>query len=297
MILDHYGKIVSDAYSGYWDYLWKSVTIPSWTNYFYWLTGISIFFFLLEITLPWRMKQATFRKDFWLDLFYVYFNYFLFSLIIFNALSNLAVDLFQGGLGLLGINNLVAIQLRTWPAWSQMVLLLIVADFLQWNIHRLLHRVPFLWEFHKVHHSVEQMGFAAHLRYHWMENVVYKGLLYLPLAMIGFSVGDFFIVYMFQTFVGHWNHANFTMDIGPLRYVFNHPAMHIWHHSHELPEKQPYGINFGLTLSIWDYLFGTAWVPKNGRDIRLGFPKLESFPKNFFAQIIYGFGRRHWRKK
>jgi AraC-like DNA-binding protein len=62
-----------------------------------------------------------------------------------------------------------------------MLLLFLVRDFVQWNVHRLLHRAPRLWEFHKVHHSVQQMGFAAHLRYHFMENIVYRTLEYIPL--------------------------------------------------------------------------------------------------------------------
>lgn len=74
--------------------------------------------------------------------------------------------------------------------------ILFVSDFVQWNTHRLLHRVPMLWNFHKVHHSVKEMGFAAHLRYHWMEPVVYKSLLYIPIAIIGgFNAQDVAIVH------------------------------------------------------------------------------------------------------
>ncbi|MEL7533772.1 MAG: sterol desaturase family protein, partial [Bacteroidota bacterium] len=165
-------------------------------------------------------------------------------------------------------------------------------DFVQWNVHRLLHAVPFLWEFHKVHHSVEQMGFAAHLRYHWMETIVYRSLEYLPLAMIGFGIDDFFTVYIFTLAVGHFNHSNIRVPLGPLKYIFNNPQMHIWHHAHDLPETHPRGINFGLTLSIWDYLFGTAVIPHDGKDIKLGFPGRESFPETFWQQITYGFRRK-----
>ena len=63
------------------------------------------------------------------------------------------------------------------PKWLGLLIFFLVSDFVQWNTHRLLHRVSFLWNFHKVHHSVKEMGFAAHLRYHWMEPVVYKSLL------------------------------------------------------------------------------------------------------------------------
>ena len=78
--------------------------------------------------------------------------------------------------------------------------------------------------------------------------------------------------------------------LGPfMRILFNSPEMHIWHHSYELPKEKRYGVNFGLTLAIWDYLFGTAHIPHDGRDIRLGFPGVEAFPESFVQQNISGF--------
>jgi sterol desaturase/sphingolipid hydroxylase (fatty acid hydroxylase superfamily) len=63
--------------------------------------------------------------------------------------------------------------------------------------------------------------------------------------------------------------------------------MHIWHHAKELPNHVRYGVNFGLTLSIWDYLFKTSYVPHSGKDIILGFEGDEDFPKQFLAQELY----------
>lgn len=60
--------------------------------------------------------------------------------------------------------------------------------------------------------------------------------------------------------------------------------MHIWHHAEKLP-KGSYGVNYGLSLSIWDYLYGTVYMPTNGRDEKLGFENCESFPKGFFNQL------------
>jgi sterol desaturase/sphingolipid hydroxylase (fatty acid hydroxylase superfamily) len=68
--------------------------------------------------------------------------------------------------------------------------------------------------------------------------------------------------------------------------------MHIWHHAYEMPEDRKYGINFGISLSLWDYIFGTAHIPHNGRDIKLGFPGLEKFPKHFCSQITHGFKKQ-----
>ena len=281
-----------NGYTGYANYLWQEMTHPHWKNYFYWLIGVSVFFFALELLKPWRKEQPRFRKDFWLDFVYMFFNFFLFSLVIYNAASNVFVDLFKDFLGLFGITNVVAIEIASWAMWLQLLVMFVVRDFIQWWVHRLLHWSPVLWEFHKVHHSVEQMGFAAHLRYHWMETIVYRFIEYLPLAMIGFGIDDFFIVHIISLSIGHFNHSNFTVNLGFLKYIFNNPAMHIWHHAYEMPEDRKYGINFGISLSLWDYIFGTAHIPHTGRDIKLGFPGLEKFPKHFISQISHGFKRR-----
>jgi len=280
---------IRNGYAGYAGYLWQEITHPTWHNYFYWLLGVSAFFFALEFLKPWRVDQAKFRKDFWLDFFYMFFNFFLFSLIIYNAASNVVVHLFNDLLGLLGITNLVAFEVMSWPVWGHLLLGFVVRDFVQWWIHRLLHASPRLWEFHKVHHSVAEMGFAAHLRYHWMENVVYRTIEYIPLALIGIGLRDFFIIHIFTLAVGHFNHSNFKLNLGPLKYIFNNPQMHIWHHAYHLPAERRLGVNFGLTLSVWDYLFGTDYIPHDGRDIQLGFPGVEEFPADFIGQNTHGF--------
>ncbi len=285
--MERYLKIFLGSFSSYWDYLVHEVTHPHWGNYFYWLIGVSLLFWVLEIVIPWRQKQPIIRKDFWLDGFYMFFNFFIFSLIGYNAVSNIAVELFNDFLGLFGITNLVAIEVNSWPVWVQLLTLFVVKDFINFNTHRLLHRVPFLWEFHKVHHSVQQMGFAAHLRYHWMENVVYAVIQYIPLSMIGFGIQDFFIVHIFATAIGHFNHSNINIPLGPLKYILNNPQMHIWHHSKEVPENMRYGMNYGISLSIWDYIFRTNYIPSSGRDIVLGFKGDETFPGSFIEQELY----------
>lgn len=290
--MEKYIQIFVNSYRGYADYLWNEITNPHFKNYFYWLIGVSLFFFALELIKPWRKEQSKFRKDFWLDLFYMFFNFFLFSLIFYNAASDVFVNLFNDFLGVFGITNLIAVKIISWAVWIQLLVMFIIRDFIQFWVHRLLHLSPVLWEFHKVHHSVEQMGFAAHLRYHWMETVVYRFIEYLPLAMIGFGIDDFFIVHIISLSIGHFNHSNFSFNLGPLKYIINNPAMHIWHHAHEWPKNRKYGINFGISLSLWDYVFGTAVIPHNGRDIKLGFPGLDQFPKKFISQELHGFKKK-----
>ena len=287
--MEKYLKIIQDSFTGYFNYLIEEITNPGWTNYFYWLLGLSLLVFALEIIIPWRKKQPIFRKGFWLDAFYMIFNFFLFSLIGYNALSNVGVELFNDFLGLFGIDNLVAIEVQDFPVWAQLLIMFIIADFIQWNVHRMLHRVPWLWKFHQVHHSVKEMGFAAQFRFHFVETLVYKSAQYIPLAMIGFGIEQFFVVHMFSVFIGHLNHANLDWGYGPLGYVLNNPRMHIWHHAKALPPEHKYGMNFGLSLSIWDYLFGTAYVPKSGKNIEIGFDGDERFPHDFTGQLTYPF--------
>ena len=328
-----------NGYGAYAGYLLHEISHPGWHNYFYWLLLVSAFFFGLERLNPWRKNQPKFRKDFWLDFFYMFFNFFLFSLVIYNAASDVFVKLINEGIKSLTNFDLQASNpMAHWPMWAILITGFIVRDFVQWWVHRLLHRSPALWNFHKVHHSVEQMGFAAHLRYHWMENVVYRSIEYLPLALLGIGLYDFFIMHIFALTIGHYNHSNVSINkrytgaalglfigllivtnsiditlaldlpilykilvvflsttlgyfvLGPImKYIFNSPEMHIWHHAATMPKDKPYGINFGISLALWDYIFGTAIIPHDGRDIVLGFEQLNEFPQSFVEQSKYGF--------
>jgi sterol desaturase/sphingolipid hydroxylase (fatty acid hydroxylase superfamily) len=286
--MEKYKDIIINSYTGYFNYLKNEVLTLHVENYFYGLIIISLLVFILEIIFPWRKNQPIIRKDFWLDLFYMFFNFFLLNLIVLIALSNVTEQLFNDFLSKFNLQlvSLQLINIGKYPKVVSLLLFFIISDFIQWNTHRMLHRVSFFWNFHKVHHSVKQMGFAAHLRYHWMEPVIYKSMLYIPMAIIGgFSIQDVFIVHFFAISIGHLNHANLGWDYGFLKYIFNNPKMHIWHHSKQMPNK--YGMNFGITLSLWDYIFKTNYVPRDGRDIELGFENDEQFPNNFINQESY----------
>jgi len=283
--MDKYAQVIVNSFIDYGNYLITAITTPSWGNYFYYLIAVSLFVWLLEIIIPWRKNQKIIRKYFWQDGFYMFFNFFLFSLIGYNAISNVGVELFTEGLALLGINNMVALHVDTWPVPLQFLLMFLVADFIQWSTHVMLHRVHWMWEFHKIHHSITEMGFAAHLRFHSMETVIYKTILYIPLTMVGFSINDLFLLHALTILIGHLNHANIKWSYGPLKYILNSPHMHIWHHMKKVPKQHPYGINFGISLSIWDYIFGTAYIPSSGKDIKLGFDQIEKYPESFIGQL------------
>ncbi len=292
MALSHYIEIITSSYKGYANYLYNELTSPAWDNYFYWLIGVSLFFFIWEILRPWYKRQTIVWQDFGLDTVYMFFNFFIFSLIGYHAVSNVAVEAFNDFLAIFGITNLVAIEINSWPVWGQLALMFVLRDFIQWNVHRWLHSVPILWEFHKVHHSAKELGFATHLRFHWMETIVYRTIEYIPLAMIGFGIQQFFMVHIIALVIGHFNHSNIYVPLGPLKYIINNPQFHKWHHVKDIPERKQYGINFALSLSLWDYLFGTAEEPYSGRDIEIGYPGDEEMPKTFWSQLLYPFTKR-----
>ncbi len=289
--MEKYTDIIKGAYSGYWNYFITEILNPTWHNYFYWLIGASVIIYILEILFPWRKNQSVIREYFWLDIFYLFWNYFLFALIAYNALSMVGVQLFNDFLGLFGITNIVALKIGSLPGWLQLFLIFVLRDFMQWAIHRMYHHVNWMWEFHKVHHSTRQMGFAALLRYHWMENILYRTLEYIPLAMIGFSITDFFIVHIFTLVIGQLSHSNLNIPLGPFKYILNGPQMHLWHHVKDMPAGYPHGFNYGITLSLWDYLFKTKYWPRDDENLPVGLPYNEAFPEDFVGQMIRPFQR------
>ena len=287
-----YSDLFFSSFGSYASYVWSEITFqtnPWYTNYFWLLIILSIVVWLLELAFPWRKNQPIIRTDFWIDAFYMFFNFFIFNLVIFIAFSDLITYLVNNAIGL-ELSKIAIINLKDYSEWLQLIIFFVATDFIQWFTHVLLHRFPVLWRFHKVHHSVEEMGFAAHLRYHWMENVFYTPMKYIMVMLIGgFAPEQAFIVYYFAIAIGHINHANIGISYGPLKYVLNNPKMHIWHHAYELPTNHSHGMNFGISLSIWDYIFRTNYIPHSGRDIKLGFEKIEEFPKTFFRQLYAGF--------
>lgn len=277
-----------EAVLGTLDWTWKSIIfeVPWYTNYFWALIVISLFVWFLEMLFPWRKEQSIFRKDFWLDGFYMFFNFFLFSIAISGFYK-----LVQLGFEDIGLSekSLALFDPSSWPQWLQLLVFFIILDFVQWFTHTLLHKYSFLWKFHKVHHSVKEMGFAAHLRYHWMENILYKPLkTFAVMILFGFEPEQAYIVHLIAITIGHFNHSNIKITWGPLKYIINNPIMHLYHHAYDLPEGK-YGVNFGISLSLWDYIFKTDYIPEDSGTIELGFSGDDKFPKDFVRQTTYGF--------
>ncbi len=253
-------------------------------SYYQWLAGLALLFIALERICPRIAEQPLLRRGWLSDVAYIIFNSKYFGILL-------------GYITILWISPLNSALDRNWlakvPLWVQFAILLIAVDFLKWCIHNLLHRVPFLWEFHKVHHSITTMDWIGDWRFHWGEILVYNTLLYAPTALLGARGEVALAAGIFETLIGHFAHANLRWRARWLKYLLNSPEMHLWHHNH--PDCGPINKNFALTLSIWDWLFGTAYVP-NHRPERLGFEGIENYPEELPGQWLAPFqallGRR-----
>ena len=259
-----------------------------YTQYYFWLIAVSLLCFLLERLSPWRKSQKVFRKGFLQDLFWLVLNgHFLGVLLaMVTGKTVLVFNAFLFKIGLPVPESLAL--LASAPLWLQFIIFFGLKDFVEWNIHRLLHNVPWLWEFHKLHHSIEKLDWIGNFRFHWGEVVVYKTLSYLPLVILGVDGYVILAIAVVNTLMQDINHANLSIDWGPLKYVLNSPRMHVWHHDIELHGKG--GQNFGIVLSVWDWLFGTVFWPQHPEEPdRLGFQGMDRYPQSIARRIAYPF--------
>jgi sterol desaturase/sphingolipid hydroxylase (fatty acid hydroxylase superfamily) len=262
------------------NYLWNV------QGYFFWLLVVSGLCFALERFFPWRRGQKAFRPQFVQDIFYLFFNGHYFGLI-FVIGANWAVhqvnDLFEWW----DLPSPGEFQfLDGVPIWVQFIVFLVLRDFLEWGVHNLLHRVPWLWKFHKLHHSIETMDWIGNFRFHWMETVIYSAITWAPLVVLGVDPSVLLPIAVVSTLIGHLNHSNLKWDYGPLRFLVNSPKMHIWHHDEVMHYKG--GQNFGIVLSVFDWVFNTAYMPKDEEQPdKLGFADLPLFPKRLISRLFY----------
>lgn len=126
--------------------------------------------------------------------------------------------------------------------------------------HRLTHRVPFLWRFHSVHHSIELMDWAAAGRLHPLDSAFTQAFTALPLVVLGYEAGVFAGVAVFVTLLAIFQHANVRLRFPVMRWVINTPEWHHWHHAIDDEARDK---NFGLPAI--DKLFGTAYMPRGRR--------------------------------
>lgn len=243
--------------------------------------------FFLEVVLPKQRKHGVLnRKFFWQDTFYVFFNDLFIYLLGFFALCATTEFVFLKILAVFNIHSLEIVSIKKWNPILQILIMFLIQDFCEFIAHILLHRSNFLWRFHKIHHAQEELGAASTRHFHFLEMCVFKPIIYIPFAMIGYSVLDYFLFQItVQNVWGFFTHCNINVKWGWLNYIINTPQTHAWHHAKNIPNK--YGVNYASILNIWDILFGYFYLPKDKTPI-LGVDK-NDVPKNFIGQLFYPF--------
>jgi sterol desaturase/sphingolipid hydroxylase (fatty acid hydroxylase superfamily) len=262
--------------------------MPLYLVFYFWLLVISAAVFTLERLFPLRREQEAVRDGFLQDVFWMVFNTqylsWMFALVAVHTVAWLDATLLHIGLPAPASLKLIS----HWPVWLQFIVFFVVRDFLEWNIHRALHTVPWLWRFHQLHHSIEQLDWLSTFRSHWSEFIIYQTLIYLPLVVLGVSDGVIFTILVVTLLIQELSHANLKWDWGPMRYVFNSPRFHAWHHAVEMHGRG--GQNFGVTLAIWDWLFGTAYWPGSDKSpARFGFEGQERYPADVWRRLWHPF--------
>ncbi len=143
------------------------------------------------------------------------------------------------------------------PSFWLILISLLILDLAGYTIHYLLHRLPWLWTFHSVHHSDPDLDISTSFRFHPGEALT--GLLWLMVIIAVFGIPVWLIALRSLIILplSLMHHANVTIPDPierSLRLVLVTPGLHKIHHSPRQPETDS---NYGLFLSVWDRLFGT----------------------------------------
>jgi lathosterol oxidase len=241
----------------------------------------SAVFVPMERMFALRAQQAVFRRQWLLDLTYFFLNSLLVEVLTLLTLRP-ALILFNWAR-----IDVVRTTVAAMPLPLEVAVLLLVADFTQYWVHRGFHSFGWLWGFHAIHHSVEHMDWLAGSRLHLVDVIVTRGLTYVPIFVLSFSESALmvyvFIVAAQATFI----HANVRWELQPLRRLIATPAFHHWHHANE-PEA--IDKNFAVHTPVWDRLFGTYYLPDRWPQ-SYGLAHPPSVPTRWGGQFLHPFRR------
>lgn len=215
----------------------------------------------LERLWPAR-RQPVRRRGFGTDLVF-----WVFTPLVGKAITFVAVTAVAAGLFALAGREFSLVSTEGWgpvgrqPLWLQAVEVLLLADLIFYWAHRGFHTTR-LWPFHAVHHSATEMDWLTSMRFHPVNDVLSRVCQAIPLVLLGFAPAA--VVCMIPVVVVFIvvTHANVPWTWGPLKYVFVSPVYHHWHHS---TDRAAVDKNFAGVLVLWDWVFGTLYLPADRR--------------------------------
>jgi sterol desaturase/sphingolipid hydroxylase (fatty acid hydroxylase superfamily) len=254
----------------------------SWLGVDFFILNLLLYsavFIPLERLFALRGDQPVFRRQWVVDLTYFFINSLLIEVLTILTLKP-ALILFDWARV-----EAVSRTIGSLPVAGQVPLLLLVADFTQYWVHRTFHRVPFLWRFHAIHHSIQQMDWLAGSRLHLVDVILTRGLTYVPIFVLGFSERALVVYVFFVAAQATFIHANVRWEFRTLRKLLATPVFHHWHHSAERDARDK---NFAVHTPIWDLLFGTFYLPDRWPEA-YGLYGGDSVPARWTTQLIYPF--------
>jgi sterol desaturase/sphingolipid hydroxylase (fatty acid hydroxylase superfamily) len=217
---------------------------------------------------------------------YIYFLsnaiLYLFILLPFGGLSVVVAKYVEGVLALVASPTASIGPVSLWMTVLVTVAMALVADFGTFLAHRLMHQIPLLWEFHKVHHSAQVMTPLTVYRMHPLDDgitlIVTTTLLGLADAFLRFFVttqaspyvvaGISLVTVLFYVFGYNLRHSHVWFSYGPvLSRIFISPAQHQIHHS---VARRHWNKNYGFVFAVWDWLFQSLYVPKEREQLQFG---------------------------
>jgi sterol desaturase/sphingolipid hydroxylase (fatty acid hydroxylase superfamily) len=241
---------------------------------------MSLIYVPLERLWPQYPTQGTFRSQWTLDV--VYFMSTHFPIQILSFLVLLPATQATKYLGVPVLQHLIARM----PWLLQLFAAIVVADLAEYFIHLALHKVPFLWRFHSVHHSSKALDWIAGSRAHFIDDTLVRGFILVPL-MLGFSQSIIFGYLIFVTIHATLSHCNFRPGVKWLEEYLVMPRYHHWHHT---SQKEGIDKNFAIHFPWIDRLFGTYYYPDEWPE-RYGLDGEEIAP-GFWGQTIEPFTPR-----
>ena len=232
-------------------------------------------FIVLERIFPYKKGQKIFREGFFDDLaLYTIAQSYILGIIIFSFI----IYYIDSTTGLSRLN-----LFKTIPIWIQLIFFTLIHDLYIYWMHRFQHRNKWLWRIHEAHHSPKEVDWLSGSRSHALEILINQTVEFAPIILLGAPVEVIAFKGMISAVWGMYIHANINVHSGKLQLIINGPEMHRWHHSTGKGRNR----NFSTKLAIWDWIFGTAYLPKDQKVDKYGLKAF--FPQNYFKQFIFAF--------
>ncbi len=269
----------------------RSVEKVSWSLGLDWLILdlflMALIFVPIELAFPKNTKQTKFHPEWRTDLIYFAISHLFIQ--IFGVLTKRPAEAFFGWMDLRTLNEWV----QGLPFVLELFLALLLTDVFQYWAHRIFHSHNYLWRFHAVHHSTQNMDWLAGSRTHFVDIFFTRSMSFVPLYIMGFSTLTFNVYVVFIAIHAVLIHANTRINFGFLKYLITTPQYHHWHHCQD---PTYYGKNFAVVFPFIDYIFGTYYLPGNTWPEGTGLTET-AFPKGFMRQLVYPFKANPFKSK